>query len=71
MGFSSPSAPSSPPPPAQPPQSGQGDVQAVMMADQRRRRASASNTILTSGQGVQQGPMFQPKSLLGSNPTVV
>ena len=62
--------PSTPPPPAPAPQSGQGDVQAVMMADQARRRKNASNTLLTSGQGVQ-ATQTQPKSLLGSNPVMV
>jgi hypothetical protein len=60
-------SPSAQPLPAPPPQAGQGNVQAVEDADRRRRRAAASNTILTSPLGVTKSADTKPKSLLGSN----
>jgi len=57
---------SSPPVPAPAPQQAQGNVQQANMAAQQRQRAAASNTILTSGQGVQFMPRLQTKSLLGA-----
>jgi hypothetical protein len=59
-------SPSSQPLPAPPPQAGQGNVQAVEDADSRRRRAAASNTILTSPMGVANPTDTKPKSLLGN-----
>ena len=54
------------PVPAPAPQQAQGNVQAANMAAQQRQRAAASNTILTSGQGVTMMPQLSGKSLLGS-----
>ena len=54
------------PVPAPAPQAAQGNVQQANMAAQQRQRAAASNTILTSGQGVTMMPQLSGKSLLGS-----
>lgn len=60
-------SPSSQPLPAPAPTQGSGGVQAAEAADVRRRRAAASNTVLTSPLGVTNTPKASPKSLLGGN----
>lgn len=60
-------SPSVTPLPAPAPQAGQGNVQSVEDADKRRRRAAASDTILTSPLGVTKPAKTTPKSLLGTN----
>jgi hypothetical protein len=59
--------PSSQPLPAPAPQAGQGNVQAAEDADSKRKRAAASNTILTSPMGITNPAKTTPKSLLGTN----
>ena len=41
-------------------------VQGMVDADKKRRRAAASNTILTSGEGVASQPTSGVKTLLGA-----
>lgn len=59
------SAPQAAPMPAPAPTQQSIAVQGVADADRKRKRAAASNTILTSGTGVQTQPTTQGKTLLG------
>ena len=43
----------------------QGNLEQTLMDEERRKRAAASNTILTSPLGAKM-PQMQPKSLLGA-----
>jgi hypothetical protein len=55
--------------PAPAPQAAQGDAVSSEMAAMQRQRAAASNTTLTSSQGVQSTAMMYPqtgKSLIGA-----
>jgi hypothetical protein len=52
--------------PAPPPQRAQGDPVGAQMAAIQRQRAAASNTTLTSGQGVTMMYPTQGKVLIGS-----
>jgi hypothetical protein len=62
-------SPATTPAPAPAPQAAQGDPVAAQMSAMQRQRAAASNTTLTSSQGVQSTAMMYPqtgKSLIGA-----